>query len=67
MSESSRFAKSTDRWTDELWNVLLFPVSSPSERDLRPGGLENVDERRSPVTFLRPLRVSRESSSGILA
>jgi hypothetical protein len=66
MSESSRFAREASRQADELWNVALFPLPQVDSPRLTPGGLENADERRSVVTFLRPLRVSHESSSGIL-
>jgi hypothetical protein len=66
MSQSSLFAKNTDRWTNELWNLSLFPVSTRDERELTPSGLENVDERRRHASIHRPLRVSLESSGGNL-
>ena len=46
MSESSRFAKEPERWVNELWNVSLFPVSTPREAQLTMSGLENIAERR---------------------
>jgi len=66
MTQSSRFAKETDRWANELWNVSLFPVSTGHERELTPSGLENADEKRRQPSIRRPLRVSLESSGGIL-
>ena len=66
MSESSRFQGRAERQADELWNVSLFPVAPVGNRDLTLGALENVDERRSRATFLRPLTVILESSGGIL-
>lgn len=66
MSESSRFAKETERWVNELWNVSLFPVSAPHEQALTTGGLENIGERRRTTEIHRPLRVSLASSGGNL-
>ena len=53
MSESSRFAKEAERWGNELWNVSLFPVSTPREEQLTASGLENIGERRRPAQIHR--------------
>ena len=66
MSESSRFAKETERWVNELWNVSLFPASTPREERLTPSGLEKIAERRRRPESDRPLRVSLASSGGNL-
>jgi hypothetical protein len=66
MSESSRFAKETERWVNELWNVSLFPVSTPREEPLTLSGLEKIAERRRRPEIDRPLRVSLASSGGNL-
>ena len=69
MKQSSLFAKNADRWTNELWNVSLFPSSTrspPDERELTPDRLENADGRRRQLSIHRPLRVSLESSGGNL-
>jgi len=66
MSESSRFTRETERWVNELWNVSLFPVSTPREERLTMSGLENVGERRRTAEIHRPLRVSLASSGGNL-
>lgn len=66
MSESSRFCGASARESAALWNVSLFPAPKPLEVELTPGGLENVDERRSLERFRRPLRVSLASSGGNL-
>lgn len=66
MSESSRFSVTVARETEALWNVSLFPAFRALEAELTPGGLENVDERRSREKFRRPLRVSLASSGGNL-
>ena len=66
MSESSRFAKETERWVNELWNVSLFPVSPRREERVTPSGLENIGERRRRAELERRLRVSLASSGGNL-
>jgi hypothetical protein len=69
MTASSRFAKSSERAANQLWNVSLLPLAPANETgSTRPElrKLENVDERRSKGDFLRPLRVSWLRSSDIL-
>ena len=66
MSESSAYAKTADRWVNELWNVSLLPLSTAVAFDLTPSGLENLDERRTRESFRRPLRIGQDHSSGIL-
>jgi hypothetical protein len=66
MSESSRFAKETERWVNELWNVSLFPVSTAREERVALSGLENIGERRRRAELERRLRVSLASSGGNL-
>jgi hypothetical protein len=66
MSESSRFARDTERWVNELWNVSLFPLSTPREERLALGAAENIDERRRTAELERRLRVSLASPSGNL-
>jgi hypothetical protein len=67
MSESSRFAKETERWVNELWNVSLFPVAAPREEQrLALSGLANIGERRRRAELERRLRVSLASSGGNL-
>jgi hypothetical protein len=67
MTNSTQFARNTDKWASELWNVSLFPASRPSN-DAKPQLLllENIDEGRSPESFRRPLVVSSEAVSDIL-
>lgn len=67
MNNSTQFARNSDRWTNELWNVSLLPVSRPSN-DAAPTLrlLENLDERRSAESFRRPLVVETEAVSVIL-
>ena len=65
MSESSRFAKETERWMNELWNVSLFPVSR-REEGVTLSALENIGERRRRAELERRLRVSLASSGGNL-
>jgi hypothetical protein len=64
------FAKQSESWANELWNVSLWPVAGAADvanqNELTLTALENVDERRSVEAFLRPLRVSCERSSVIL-
>jgi hypothetical protein len=66
MSKSSRFANETERWVNELWNVSLFPVSTPQEGHPALSGLENIGEMRRRPEIDRPLRVSLASSGGNL-
>ena len=66
MSESSRFYGANTRTTADLWNVSLFPVPPPLTKEVTPGGLENIDERRSRERFHRRFRVSLASSGGNL-
>jgi hypothetical protein len=66
MSESSAYAKTADRWANELWNVSLFPAVSEPANELTPSGLENLDETRSRESFPRTLRIGQDHSSGIL-
>jgi hypothetical protein len=66
MSESSRYAKAAERWANELWNVSLFPAPAGATSALTLSGLENLDERRRPESFRRPLRICQDHSSGIL-
>jgi hypothetical protein len=65
------FAKPAARWANELWNVSLLPSTAANEIRAQPqltlGGLENIDETRSLESFRRPLRVSPQAASGILA
>lgn len=67
MHNSMQFARNSERWTNELWNVSLLPVSRPSN-DAPPTlrMLENLDEGRSAESFLRPLVVETEAVSVIL-
>jgi hypothetical protein len=66
MTESSRYAKHSDRWANELWNVSLLPVAAANENDDSLRKLENLDERRRRESFLRPLTVSQLRPSGTL-
>jgi hypothetical protein len=66
MSESSRSARETERWVNELWNVSLFPLSTPREERRTLGAAENIGERRRTAELERRLRVSLTSPSGNL-
>ena len=66
MSESNRYAKEPERWVNELWNVSLFPVSTPGEGRSTLSGVENIGERRRTAELERRLRVSLASPSGNL-
>jgi hypothetical protein len=68
MANSSNFAKGAQRQGEELWNVSLLPLSFGTvSAAVRARELENVDERRSPESFPRPLRASQGSLSGSLS
>jgi hypothetical protein len=69
MTASSRFAKTHDRWANQLWNVSLLPVApanetDPSRPELRK--LENADEKRTRREIVRPLTVSWLKASDTL-
>jgi hypothetical protein len=67
MTPTDKFANQAERWANELWNVSLLPLAPGDEPDLTQGRLENIDERRRLETIRRPLRVSCDSWSGIVA
>jgi hypothetical protein len=70
MSTSSQFAKSRDRWANELWNVSILPSPAANQVDLTQAALrltpKNVDERRSETSSGRPLKVVSLSVSDTL-
>ena len=58
--------KRGDRWANERWNLSLLPIAPANEGKLCVRKLENIDELRSPVSFIAALRAKSRASSGTL-
>jgi hypothetical protein len=67
MTRTDKFSNQAERWANELWNVSLLPLSPVGNSELTQSRLENIDERRRLESIRRPLRVSCDSRSGIVA
>jgi hypothetical protein len=69
MNNAGRYAKTADRWVNELWNVSLLPAPAlpANEAVPRPRKLEIVADGRRAGSNVRSLKVSTPRESDILA